>query len=120
VSAVLASGSICHQWHSLHIPQSDVPIATALLRYRTPRHAKSGRDLATCGRARGPQTQQAVPPHPDAAITTTVTQYLYRRCRLTGADEYGTGLERTTRRAGATIIPLKMKGSPAMAINLRR
>ncbi len=110
VSAGLASGSIYHHWHSLHIPQSDVPITTVLLRYHTPRHAKSGRD----------QAHQAFPPHPDAAITTIVTQYLYRRGRLTGADGCGTGLERTTGRAGAAITQLKMKGSPAMTINVRR
>ena len=58
----------------------------------------SGRDTVACGRACVAQAQQALPPYPDSYIIMIVKQHPYRRCRRTGADSGGTGLELATGR----------------------
>jgi hypothetical protein len=62
VFATWASGSICHHWQSLHIPQSDAAIATAPLANRTPKNATSGRGEAVFGSERFFPATQSLPP----------------------------------------------------------
>ena len=92
VFARLASGSVCHYWQSLHIPQSDAAIATAPLQQKTPRNAKSGRDKVAFCRERVPHAQHSLPPHPDSHTIMIAKQHPYLRCRLTSADGCVTGL----------------------------
>ena len=92
VFAIVASGSICHRWQSLHRPQSDAATATAPLENSPPKNAESGRDKATCSE-RFLSAEYSPPPHPDSYFMTILKQHPYRRCRLTGYYGGVTGID---------------------------
>jgi hypothetical protein len=92
VFAILASGSICHHWQSLHRRQLDAATATAPLENSTPKTAESGRDKATCSE-RFLYAEYSPPPHPDSYFMTILRQHPYRRCRLTGYYGCVTGID---------------------------
>jgi hypothetical protein len=77
VFATWASGSICHHWQSLHIPQSDAAIATAPLANRTPKNATSGRGEAVFGSERFFPATQSLPPPRKSSTVTIVKQHPY-------------------------------------------
>jgi hypothetical protein len=129
VFAMLASGSICHHWQSLHKPQLDAAIATAPPReqHASKRQDKSGRDKLECCRERFLPATHALPFHPPSSAVRIVRQHPYLRCRLAGIDGGVTSLDLTRWRAcggscgrgGAAQTWLKMNSGPARTINLR-
>jgi hypothetical protein len=126
LSAICAPGSICHHWQSLHIPQSDAAIVdSSSASHASKRHQQKGQARALpCAWPPGPTGLPAPSGlchhHHRHAISIPPLSPYRRRWVWDGSqadDGAGGGSQG---RAGAAIPQLKMKGSPAMTINLRR